>query len=85
VVARRDLAASAEGTHPGQHPVSQVRVQADTLKLGIGEPARLVPDRVGDPKPAEVVNETRAPDNAHVIGGQTRRARRLARQVSHPP
>ena len=62
-----DLAAAAERAHPGQHAVRQVGVQADPFGLGFRQRAWLVPDRVGDAQPAEVMDERRAPQRAHLV------------------
>ena len=40
-----------------EHPLGVVRVQADPFPLAGAERAGLVPDRVGDAQPAELVHE----------------------------
>ena len=45
--------------------------------------AGLVPDGVGDPEPAEVVDEAGAAHGRHVIGGVAGHARRRGGQVGH--
>ena len=84
VVPGGDLAAAAERVHPGQHPVGQVGVQPDPLGLGLGEGAGLVPDRVGHPEPAQVMDQPRAAQDRHVVVGVTGYPRRRAGQVRHP-
>ena len=59
MVLHGDLAQGRERGAGGQHPLGEVRVEADPLGLGGGQRPGLVPDRVGDPEPAEVVDAGR--------------------------
>ncbi len=53
-----------------QHSLGQVGVDAYAFPLAGAKRAGLVPDRVGDPEPAEVVDERRAPQRPQVCFGQ---------------
>ena len=55
-----------EGGREGQHPLGQVGMQADPLELGRGERASLVPDRVRDAEPPEVVDEPGPANRDHL-------------------
>lgn len=60
VVTRRDLAAGCERRDPGQHLVGEVGMLMRAFAFDIAERTRLVPDRVGDPEPTEIVQQPRA-------------------------
>ena len=46
-------------------------MQPDPLGLGLGDRPGLVPDRVGNPDPAQVMDQPRAPQDPHVVVGIT--------------
>ena len=69
-----------------EHALGQVRVEADALPLAGSERAGLVPDRVRDAEPPEVVDEPGAAQRAHLAvreaelyAGRRLRARRPRR------
>jgi hypothetical protein len=53
-----------------KHPLGQVRLKADALRLAGTEPSTLVEDRVGDTQAAEAVHESRTPQRAHLVRRQ---------------
>ena len=66
-----------------QHPLGQVRLQPDALPLAGAQRAALVPDRVRDPKPPEVVDEPGAPQRADLrLGRPSRSPPRAARSAT---
>ena len=67
-----------------QHALGQVRVQPHALPLAGAERPALVPDRVRDPEPAEVVHEPGAAQRPHLGLGQARAARRPRRRGRRP-
>ena len=58
-----------------QHPLGQIRMHPHALQLARAEWPALVPDRVRDAEPSEIVNETRA----------TQRPQRVVRQPELRP
>ena len=49
-----------------QHPLRQVRMQPDALKLGLRQLGRLVPDRIRDPETADVMDQRGPPQHGHL-------------------
>lgn len=58
-------------------------MQADALELRFGERARLVPDRIGDAEPAQIVDEGRASQGTHVLPIAASNTGGLGDQIGH--
>jgi hypothetical protein len=84
VVLDSDGAQRGERRREGEHPLAQIRVQADPLQLGLGQPATLVPDGVGDAEAAEVVHEPSLAERHHLGLRQSVQPRGLRREIRHP-
>jgi hypothetical protein len=68
----------------GEYPLGEVRVQTDALPLALRERSRLLPYPVGNPGPAEVVQEAGAPHRSYVGIGQPTPGSGRGGQLGHP-
>ena len=84
-VGDRDRGERRERVGLVEHPFGQVRVDAHALPLAGAERAGLVPDRVGDAEPAEVVDEPRAPQRPHLGLRQPETRAGLCDELARPP
>ena len=74
-----------------EHPLGEIRMHAHPLPLARSERPALVPDRVRDAEPAEVVHEAGAPERDDLgiaqpelrpgLGGELRDGARMAERV----
>ncbi len=77
----RDRAQRRELVRLVEHALGQVGVEPDALPLAGAERAGLVPDRVRDAEPAEVVDEPRATKRADLAAGKAELEAGLGGQI----